>query len=145
MRKEFVMRGKTASGKTEVLNFSGYKPGVAFRLVKFELFPSTNIVSTTAEMVGSITAGKSAILPSDPDFNDEALIATAFWTNREQSQTGYDASVVNDMFLITQNLILMVECAEGPVNWQCRFVAEKMSGPEEAATNYKQFLISDGS
>ena len=31
------------------------------------------------------------------------------------------------------------------VNWQCRFVAEKMSGPEEAAANYKQFTISDGS
>jgi len=29
------------------------------------------------------------------------------------------------------------------VNWQCRFVSEKMNGPEEAVTNYKQFLISD--
>ena len=43
MRKEFVMRGKTASGETEVLNFSGYKPGYAYRLVEFDLYPSTNI------------------------------------------------------------------------------------------------------
>jgi hypothetical protein len=143
MPSTFLMRGQTVSGQTEVLNFSGYKPGYAYRLVKFELFPSTNIVSTTAEMVATITAGSSAILPSDPDFSDQALIATAFWTNREQSQTGYDASVVNDLFLITQDLILMVECAQGPVNWQCRFEAEKMSGPEAAVANYKQFTLFD--
>ena len=30
-----------------------------------------------------------------------------------------------------------------PVNWQCKFESVKMSGPEEAVTNYRQFLISD--
>ena len=29
MPTEFVMRGQTASGETETLNFSGYKPGYA--------------------------------------------------------------------------------------------------------------------
>ena len=143
MRKEFVMRGQTASGLTEVLNFSGYKPGYAYRLTEFEIFPSTNIVAVSAEMVATVTAAKTAMDPLNPNFNDEGLIASAFFTNREQSQTGYHQAVVNDTFLITQNLILKVECAEGPVNWQCRFVAEKMSGAEEAATNYKQFTISD--
>jgi len=33
--------------------------------------------------------------------------------------------------------------ASSDVNWQCRFESVKMSGPEEAATNYKQFAISD--
>ena len=143
MNKEFVMRGQTASGLTEVLNFSGYKPGYAYRLTEFEIFPSTNIVAVSAEMVATVTAAKTAMDPLNPNFNDEGLIASAFFTNREQSQTGYHQAVVNDTFLITQNLILKVECAEGPVNWQCRFVAEKMSGAEEAATNYKQFTISD--
>ena len=31
------------------------------------------------------------------------------------------------------------------VNWQCRFESVKMTGAEEAAVNYKQFAISDGS
>ena len=43
MNKEFVMRGQTASGETETLNFSGYKPGYAYRLVEFSIYPSTNI------------------------------------------------------------------------------------------------------
>ena len=30
-----------------------------------------------------------------------------------------------------------------PVNWQCRFESVKMTGSEEAVTNYKQFMISD--
>jgi len=145
MRKEFVMRGQTASGETEVLNFSGYKPGYAYRLTEFQLYPSTNIIGAHYEMVGSITAAKTASSVIAPNFNDEGLIGTAIIENHE----GYAypisyASVINDTFLITQNLILMVQDELGnPINWQCRFVAEKMSGPEEAVANYRQFTISD--
>ena len=153
MPKEFVMRGQTASynpstgeGGVEVLNFSGYKPGYAYRLIEFQLYPSTNIIGAHYEMVGSITAGKTGILPITPDFNDEALIATAVVENHEgyAYPISYN-SVVNDTFLITQNLILMVQNADSgtPVNWQCKFEAVKMGKAEEAVTNYKQYLISD--
>ena len=54
MNKEFVMRGKTDTGKTEVLNFSGYKQGYAYRLVEFDLYPATSIGDKTFEFVGSI-------------------------------------------------------------------------------------------
>ena len=78
--------------------------------------------------------------------NRSTMIATAMMENNKD--TAYPItylSVVNDTFLITQNLILMVQSTNSatPVNWQCRFVAEKMSGPEEAVANYKQFTISD--
>ena len=141
------MRGQTASGLTEVLNFSGYKPGYAYRLVEFEIFPSTNINSQDYDLSASITAGKTAVAPSDTNFNDEGLIATALL--KSHSTVIYPVSglsVINDTFLITQNLILMVlntDSGAHPVNWQCRFVAEKMSGPEEAVANYRQFTISD--
>lgn len=145
MKKEFVMRGQTGPSETEVLNFSGYKPGYAYRLVEFLLFPSTNIPTQSTELSGSITAGKVAVAPTDPDFNDPGLIGTAI-LNHENNPTGSNVNyaVINDTFLITQNLILMVhDSYSKPVNWQCRFVAEKMSGPEEAVANYKQFTISD--
>jgi len=147
MNKEFVMRGKTASGGTEVLNFSGYKPGYAYRLVDFRVFPSTAVGSSTFELIGSVTAGKTYEDPENPNFNNEGLIGTVVLTGSSSYdlQPGY--SVVNDLFLITQNLILaVVDTKVGSpmdVNWQCRFVAEKMSGPEEAVANYKQFTISD--
>ena len=142
------MRGKTASGGQEVLNFSGYKPGYAYRLVEFQLYPSTGIGSNHDETSGSITAGKTAVDPTVPNFNDEGLIATSSYFMGAGSLYPWGVShqtVVNDTFLITQNLILMVTNVNSgtPVNWQCRFVAEKMSGPEEAVANYKQFTISD--
>jgi len=143
---EFVMRGQTASGETEVLNFSGYKPGYAYRLVEFQLYPSSSIGSTGWEIVGSITAGKTAIAPTDPDFSDEGLIATSMYVGQNNVYTGPQNSIVNDTFLITQNLILMVQDASSggnPVNWQCKFMPVKMSKSEEAVTNYKQFTISD--
>ena len=140
------MRGKTDSGETEVLNFSGFKPGMAYRITEFSLYPSVGIGSANCELSASITAGKTAVPPTDPDFNNEGLIATAFAS--QYSSPAYppgDRSVIDDTFLITQNLILMVMNTDSgtPVNWQCRFVSEKMSGSEEAVTNYKQFLISD--
>ena len=150
MRKEFVMRGQTASGQTEVLNFGGHKDGYAYRLTEFQLYPSSAIGTDSGELVGSITASKTIADPSDPNFNDEGLIATAFVRIESQyaSEKPLSLNVVNDTFLITQNLILAVvdTYAGSPmaVNWQCRFVSVKMSGPEEAVTNYKQFTISDG-
>jgi len=146
MKKEFVMRGNTVSGGTEVLNFSGHTDGYAYRLTEFKLYPSSNLTTTNAELVGTITAGKVGIDPSNLTFNDEALIGTALM-NHENHPTGSNINytVINDLFLITQNLILMVFNSYGhSVNWQCRFVSVKMSDGEEAATNFKQFTISDG-
>jgi len=145
MNKEFVMRGQTASGLTEILNFSGLTPGYAYRLTEFKLYPSTGIGSAAYELVGSITAGKTAIVPTDPNFNDEGLIATAY-ANSNASPDGDFRAVINDTFLITQDLILMVQnaaAAGSPINWQCKFVGEKLSTAEEAVTNYKQFTISN--
>ena len=147
MRKTFVMRGQTASGGQEILNFGKYKQGYAYRLTEFQLFNSTNIGTTEPEMCGTITAGKTAVAPTDPNFNDDGLIATAVF--KDHSNAAYSlrsSSVINDTFLITQNLILMVQdtaAAGTPVNWQCRFESVKMTGAEEAAVNYKQFAISD--
>ena len=140
------MRGQTASGQTETLNF-GMKNGYAFRLVEFLLFPSTATGTTNYEMCGSITAGKTAMAPTDQNFNDEGLIGSVVH-DYENSPRGGPTNfyVVNDTFLITQNLILMVQDAGGsshPINWQCRFIAEKMSENEKANANYRQFMIFD--
>jgi len=149
MKKEFVMRGQTASGETEVLNFSGYKPGYAYRLVEMELFPSTNIGGKNGELAASITAAKTYEDPANPNFNNEGLIGVAKFDgiSSNSSYTSTFFSVVNDTFLITQNLILAVIDTEAgspmAVNWQCRFVSVKMNDAEEAATNFKQFTISD--
>jgi len=150
MRKTFVMRGQTASGETEVLNFGKYKQGYAYKLVEFGVYP-TNWDSTgggaQAECVGSITAGKTAAPAIDVNFNDDGLIANAyFWQYYGASALPGAGGIVNDTFLITQNLILMVQDNQSspqPVNWQCRFESVKMTGAEEAAVNYKQFAISD--
>jgi len=147
MNKEFVMRGQTASGLTEILNFSGLTPGYAYRLVEFELYPSTNLGGNNVELHASITAGKTAIAPTDVNFNDDGLIGTSTYST---TFTGAYASfvnrVINDTFLITQDLILMVIDTDGgdPINWQCRFVAEKLVNGEEALANYNQFTISNG-
>ena len=145
MRKDFVIRGKTASGSTEVLEFGKYKEGTAYRMTEFSLYPSTNIGVVAAEMVGTVTAGKTAVAPTDPDYNNEGLIATtSFFSGVNNDLINNTNSVVNNTFLITQNLILMVQdqaSGGNPINWQCRFESVKMSGPEEAATNYKQFAV----
>jgi len=145
MRKTFVMRGQTASGETEVLNFGKYKQGYAYKLTEFQLWPSGPIGGAGDELSGSITAGKTAQDPANPDFDDEGLIGSSIHFIGGASTGPWVAQIVNDTFIITQNLILMVYNSGGgePVNWQCRFESVKMTGAEEAAVNYKQFAISD--
>ena len=143
---EFVMRGQTANAGEEVLNFSGFKPGYAYRLVEFSLYPATNVGGSDAELCGSITASKTAEDPQNPDFGNEGLIATSNYRQGSSiNQNTQFFAVINDTFLITQNLILKVAntANSNPINWQCKFMPVKMGKAEEAVTNYKQFMISD--
>ena len=148
MNKEFVMRGKTASAGTEVLNFSGYKPGYAYRLVEFQVYPSASLGTQTAELSATLTAAKTYEDPANPNFNNEGLIGTTSYCWSASERTFSKLEIVNDTFLITQNLILAVvdthAGAPMDVNWQCRFVAEKMDSSEEAVANFKQYTIFDG-
>jgi len=147
MRKTFVMRGQTASAGSEVLNFGKYKQGYAYRMTEFQIYPSTNIGGQHVEMAATITAAKTAEDPSNPNFNNDGLIATTFQTTASSAYGFQTLTVVNDTYIITQNLILSVIDTQAgspmAVNWQCRFESVKMSGPEEASVNYKQFAISD--
>jgi len=152
MRKELVIRGQTASGNQRILEFGGYKEGYAYRLVDFQLWPSENLAGSTIELAATITAAKTYEDPSNPNFNNEGLIGTAYvsFSNHTYAPNHIlSNNICNDTFLITQNLILAVidSVAGSPkaVNWQCRFVSHKMSPGEEAATNFKQFQVSDGS
>ena len=150
MRKEFVMRGKTASGLTEVLNFGKYKPGYAYRMTEFNLYPSTDIGGQQFEIAATVTAAKTFEDPSNPNFDNDGLIATSFLTSGGSVQLPSPlVTVVNNTYMITQNLILAVidSHAGSPmaVTWQCKFESVKMTSAEEAAVNYKQFMISDGS
>ena len=61
MKKDFVMRGQTSTGNTETLNFSGFKPGMAYRMTEFSLFPSTGIGTKNLELTGSVTAGSAGV------------------------------------------------------------------------------------
>ena len=149
MRKTFVMRGQTASGLTEVLNFGKYKAGYAYRMTEFVIYPSAGIGDVNYELAASVTAAKTYEDPSNPNFNNEGLIAVAkeVQVANPSYASGVPYSIVNDTFLITQNLILAVVDTQAgapmAVNWQCRFESVKMSGSEEAVVNYKQYAISD--
>ena len=147
MKDEFVMRGQTASGLTETLNFGGHKDGYGFILTEFSIFPSTNIGGVSLEFSATITAAKTLEDPSNPNFNHEGLIGTAMLTNSSNVLGPSNVSIVNDTFVITQDLILaVVDNLLGsplPVNWQCKFRPVKLDTAKQALTNYRQFMIFD--
>jgi len=157
--KEFVMRGQTASSTYHTMNFSGHKGDYGFRLVEFSIYPSTNIGGVHYELAASITAAKldgsgtpadpyvSPADPSNADFNQEGLIASALLVSQSGIEFYGGTGIVNDTFLITQDLTLAVidTVAGAPmaVNWQCKFLPVKLSSAEAALTNYRQFSIFD--
>ena len=149
MPEELIMRGQTASGDEEVLNFGGRTPGYGYQLVDFVLYASTAIGTDVAELAGTVTADKTGMNAVTPNFNSPGLIGTfaASWgviqtTGTETIPGGY--GVVNDLFVITQDLILQViDTNSNPINWQLKFRKVKLSGAAEAAANFKQFTIFD--
>jgi len=145
--EDFVMRGKLASGTTEVLNF-GMKHGYAHRLIDFEIYFSSGIGTTNQELAATLTAAKVYEDPANPNFNHEGLIATATLSTYPPSNLGSAAStVVNHTFLITQDLILaVVDTVTGSpadVNWQCTFRPVKLTEAQAANANLRQFHIFD--
>jgi len=131
--KEFVMRGQTASGLTHTINFSGHKGDYGFRLIEFEIYPSAGIGTVEYELAATITAAKVLENPENPNFDNEGLIATSMLTGHTSPAYGNrgTVSVVNDTFMITQDIILAVidTFAGAPmaVNWQCKFIPVKLS------------------
>jgi len=147
MPDELIMRGKTASGETEILNFGGRTPGYAYQITEFELYPSTNVGAANYELCGTVTAGKTAVDPIAPNFNDAGLIgATLEAGHGSVGSAEQSKSIINDLFYITQDLILSVtETNTGnPINWQCKFKKVKLSSSAEAVANFNQFTIFDG-
>ena len=145
---ELVIRGQTpsaAGSNTEILSFSGLTPGYAYKITEFSLYPK--VPNSSYEISGTVTASRTAMDPEAVDFNDDGLIATSFISDHgaEENPVG-TFSILNDTFLITQDLILKVVTTVGsdPINWQCRFMPVKLAKAEEAVANYKQFMISDG-
>ena len=146
MPKEFLMRGKTASGETEVLEFGHQaRPGYGYRMTEFRLYPAVTLgVGTNHELCGTVTADNSAEVPTDPDFKHDGLIASSYLTLEIGAGPVTDISIVNDLFVITQDLILMVQDQGGDsnaINWQCRFEEVKLTNAAEAVANFKQFSI----
>jgi hypothetical protein len=149
MKKDFVIRGQLASGKTETIEFGGYKEGYAYKVIGFELFPSAAIGTQNCELSATLTAAKTFEDPSNPSFNNEGLIASSLFRNGEAVNYAgpLAATVINHTFLITQNLILAVidnyPGAPMAVNYQLTFESVKMTDSQAAATNFKQFSIFD--
>ena len=150
MPEYLIMRGKTASDTEETLQFSGHTPGYAFRLVDFKIYPSSDIGSANQELAATITAGKTAENPLNPNFNHEGLIATALVSHDPvptPSTMSPGLVVINDQFYITQDLILkVIDSVSGSprdVNWQCKFEKVNLSASAEAVANFKQFTIFD--
>ena len=145
MPKEFIMRGKTDSSGQDKLEF-GHQVhlGYGYRMTEFALWPSDNLGTTAVELFAAVTADSSAEDPINPNFDNEGLLAVAkflFSGNNPVAE-----SIVNDLFVITQDLILSCRDTGGSataVNWQCRFKEVKLSTSAQAVANYKQFAIFD--
>jgi hypothetical protein len=143
MPKELIMRGKTASGETETLSFGGDKSDHAYRMIEFQIYPSVNAAQVVFEALATVTAGKNAVNPIEPNFKDEGLIATTQFSMHASNYYGSGLTVINDLFYITQDLILMVheQEAANPVNWQCKFEKVKLTDSAQAVANYNQATI----
>jgi len=151
MPEEFIIKGQTVTGGEEVLNFGGRTKGYGFKLTRFELWAASAIGTTAQELVGSVTADKTSMDPINPDFDSPGLLAVAYFpmTSVSAGNSGVNnlISVIDDSFVITQDLILAVaDTVSGStlsINWLCKFEKVNLSASAEAVANFNQFSIFD--
>ena len=144
MPDELIMRGMTETGGEEILNFGGRTPGYAYQIIEFSLYPTTTLLQQAYEIAGTITAASTAEDPTNPNFNHPGLIAVKLIADSGSQPFQPDTGIINDLFYITQDLILLVQDTHNPtINWQCKFRKVKLSSSAEAVANYNQFTIYD--
>ncbi len=147
MPRKLVMRGKTATGGTEKLNFGGKTPGYAYRLTSMKLWGSNNLGGASNELWATLTRAKVIEDPVAPNFNNEGLIGvSSTFIHNSPAYPPTALEVINYEALITQDCLLAVkDTADGDaINWQLTFEEVKMSNSEEAVANFNQFTIFDG-
>jgi len=146
MPKEFIMKGKIQVNGQENLNFGGGDPSYGYKLKKFQLWGADDILGAADafEYCGVITADNAAADPIAPNFDDPGQIGVALWgvTHNLVTHVPAGSSVIDDLFIITQDLIIAISgSANTSCNYLLKFEQIKLSGPAEAAANFKQFGI----
>jgi len=146
MPKEFIVKGRTASGETEKINLSGGTPGYGYQLHDFKLWGSNNLGASSMEGWGTLARSSTGISPTDPNFNNEALVAVAvFMTHTSPAYPPQALNMIDDLVILTQDLTLMVQdTGDGDrINWMLKFKEVKLSGAAEAVANYQAFSVHD--
>ena len=146
MTKEFIIKGRSASGSTETINLSGSRPGYGFQLHDFKLWGSNNLGNTSMEGWATLARSSTAISPIDPDFNDDALVAVSvFMTHTSPAYPPQSLNMINDLVILTQDLTLMVQdTGDGdPINYMLKFKEVKLTDAGEAVSNYQAFTVRD--
>jgi hypothetical protein len=146
MTKEFIIKGRSASGSTETINLSGSRPGYGFQLHDFKLWGSNNLGNTSMEGWATLARSSTGISPIDPDFSNDALVAVAvFMTHTSPAYPPQALNMINDLVILTQDLTLMVQdTGDGdPINYMLKFKEVKLSDAREAVSNYQAFTVRD--
>jgi len=144
MRKQFVMQGQLASSGEKVLRLSGISDGYGYIIDSFQIGASTNLGTSGAECFAAITRDNVAMDPINPNWSDDGLVATATAYSYGLAVPGnLVTSLVNDMAVLTQDLILSVRETDNtnPINYLIKFRSVRISSSEEAVENYKQYSI----
>ena len=145
MRKEFVIRGQQASGTGDLLMLSGVSDGYGFKVKELQLWPSDMVNDGT--YFASLTRKSSYADPSNPNFSNEDLVATAVGIYQLSTEGNMFDSCIDHTAILTGDLFISCFNSSGgneAINYQVVLESVKLSGSEEAVANYKQIMINDG-
>ena len=145
MPKEFVMRGQIVSSGEETIQMAGLgssKPGYGYQMTSFRIWPA--VPSLAVNLHAAITAENVYANPVAVNFNNDGLIGVASYVSHSSTDhAGFSDSLVNDMYVITQNLLMSARDLDSStaINWQMKFREVKLSPSAHAVANYKQFTV----
>lgn len=139
-----TFRGLLLDGGQDKIHLAGDKPEDGYRVTKFEIISSTPGL-TSVEQITKIYKTKQSAINATIDFTDEDLLGAAYWSVSDTSQRGI-GTIIFDGEVVNQDIYVTYKANAGSEanSYYIELEQVKMSGPEQAAVNFRAALAHGG-
>jgi len=133
-----TFRGKIADGGQDTIVLHTNDGSTGYRIVKFQIWPADNFGTANMELVGKITKTFQTTVDDAFNFDDQNLLAGAYFPMSTDTRSGAESVVFDGMIFNQDIYVSMVENAGSqPGNYYLELEQVKLNLDESTVATLK--------
>tara|TARA_Y100000356_G_scaffold133995_1_gene142226 strand:- start:47 stop:496 length:450 start_codon:yes stop_codon:yes gene_type:complete len=141
MSKTISFKGQLPIGEQDRIRLKTIKGKVGYRITKFQIINKTAGGSNNVSLISKIyTKDQTGQITSTVDFTESDLIATAYFTQYQASNTGHNKTIIFDNTVVNQDIFIYATDAGGltdPCNYYIELETMSLSDIETTQLTLK--------